>query len=317
MIRVNPDSFLWTENPMDFALKHTSSALVMYCNDNDLEPIRVALPSARMLSYVHPGVVEAAMNGYASGHTKACRRQRFHLHWSCEKDIPDTFPTDGGPDTRWHDLRSTFREAFNRGEPHDYDPVAADDPNWFGRLWMHDDYWVMIGAHEDASPLGGPTRIELPELPANITTAYEFDGFTLAFGPVPVTREGGKVYVTINNAFSAVLLPKPSCPPLVLIEADKGFLPVGKTPDGSNVDQYALPRGQSAHIKLKPFAPWRTDGGRLPNVDVKVFGLEQSAGSVALPGEFTITAPADAAPGNYIVKATGECLELKRWIRVK
>jgi|GEM_PF-1670548 len=337
MDEVDPDALLWTENPMDFTLKYSSSALVMYCNNDDLELIRLATPSARMLSYVHPGSIDAALNGYAAGRSGACRRGRYYLHWALERDIPDGFPKDGGPVMRWHELRASFRDVFNHGQPHDRDPVAPDDPRWLGRLWMGDKYWLMVGGHPDATDLDGPTRIELPELPGKITQAYEFDAYDLTRRKAPLTRKDGKVYVTVKSSFSAVLLPKPNCPPMVEMKAGRAVLPVGwrlgpeartkeldyNRPFG-NIDgrldaetaarQTARP-GAKIKLSLKVFAPWRNT--KRAKVRVKAYGLEQDVDAVQLPGVVTVTVPEDAEPGHYIVRVTGGCLELKRWVSVK
>jgi len=331
MDEVNPDSLLWTENPIDFTLKYSSSALVMYCNNDDLELIRLATPSARMLSYVHPGSTEATMNGYASGRVNACRRSTHFLHPSLIRERPKDFPEAGGPLMRWHEVRASFRDAFNFGEPHDRDPVAPDDPKWTGRLWMYDKYWLVVGGHLDATPLDGPTLIELPELPKNIAYAFEIDGRTLARRAVRVMRKGGKACVTVKSFSSAVLLPKPSCPPLVDVSASKGMLKPGEPFDARGLKIVGtagklgatphqgrpgspLKRGGRTKLSLKYFAPWRksTRG----KVNVKVYGLDQDAENVSLPATVTVTVPADAEPGNYMVRVTGGCLEAKRWLLV-
>lgn len=314
MDEVNPDALLWSENPVDYGFKHMSSALVMYCNNDDLEPIRLAVPSARMLSYVHPGSVEAAMNGYASGKIKACRTGTYFLHRSLMRKRPADFPEIGGPAVRWHELRASFRDAFNSGEPHDRDPIAPDDPKWTGRLWMHGKYWLVVGGHLDATPLDGPTLVELPELPKNITYACEIDGRDLTRRTVPIKRKDGKVCVTVKSSSSAVFLPKPNCPPLVDVTATKGMLKAGESLIQGKEEPRGLKRGGRTKLSLKHFAPWRkSTGGK---VNVKACGLDQDAENVSLPANVTVTVPADAEPGNYMVRVTGGCLEAKRWLLV-
>ena len=163
---------------------------------------------------------------------------------------------------------------------------------------MADDYWVMIGGHEDASPLAGPTKVKLPELPASVRCAYEIDTISLEIKPLELSRSSEGIFVTTTSGFGAVLLPTPQCRPLVLID--------NKLP--------TLKVGGEIKVAVKAFAPW---GERInPEVDIKVPGLQIETGHLTLPGEFTITVADNTMPGMYYIKITGDCLPLKRWIEV-
>jgi len=107
------------------------------------------------------------------------------------------------------------------------------------------------------------------------------------------------IYVTVTNGFSAVLFPTPACPAVVQL-----------------TDPPPAKPGGTLELELAAFAPWR-ESERATRVRVEVLGITDQPVEVELPGAATIAVPDDAEPGNYILRVTGNCLETKRWIRVK
>jgi hypothetical protein len=270
------------------------------------------------MGYAHPGSIEAALNGYAPGKTAACRESRYYLHKSCEREVPMRFPQHGGPSTRWHEIRATFRDAFNKGQLHDLDPVAEDDKRWVARLWMSDEYWLVVGGRIDASIPEDPIRVELPGLSAQIDQAWEIDVYDATLRPAVIERKNDRTYVTVKSSFSAVLLPFAECPPLLDIKATGGILEQGMRLDDPLVGRRALRRGESIGVSLAPFAPWRTGSDNWEvEVRINAYGLEQSVERAHLPATVTINAPETARSGNYLLRVTGDCLELKRRILVE
>ena len=299
MDEVNPDALLLTENFTDFYHESCDAALLMFYPGREIDAMRVAMPTYRALGY-HPGAVETALNGEIANRTHA---RRGNFVWGGKTPgfppKPEGYGDGAGPNLRWHELRATFREATWNGEVTDTDPVAPADPRWLGRLWKTRHYWLMVGGHEDASPLGGPTQVTLPELPQGVVQAWEFDAATLKRRDAQLRRDGNGIHVTVTSAFGAVLLPLPTCPPLVDVDG----LP-------------ALKPGQEAAVRLSPFAPWRTEPIAASGT-VSAPGLEVTPRKVALPGPVRIKVPNHVEPGHYPLRVAGDCLPLKRWLKVE
>ena len=302
MDEVRPDAYLTTEYSMDFFNESCNGALVMFYPGRDIEPMRVAIPTYRGQAY-HPGGIECALNGWISGFTTARRRD---WPWVIRPNPPPGFPLKPagygdfpGPELRWHELRATFAAATRSGTVTDEHPVAPADPAWLGRLWRTQHYWLLIGGHENGSALTGPTRVRLPELPEAVQHAYELDAATLAMGPANLVRDPQGTWVTVTSGFGVVLLPLPTCPPLLRVE-----------------DFPALEPGGSVTVALTALDVGRNTATRA-SATVAVPGLTRSPAEVAVPGQITIPVPQGTDKGYYALRVTGNCLPLKRWLHVK
>lgn len=295
---VNPQAILTTEYFCDYFNESTNGALLMVYPGHGLEPMRIAIPTYRGSGY-HPGAIETGMNGWIGGSVEAKRRS---FPWAGQPGFPakpENFGDDRGKILRWHELRPTFLAALWHGEVYDSVPFAPEDGEWIGRLWKATNYSLLLGGHLDGTPLSGPTRIRLPGLPANLSHAFEFDTETLALKRTELTRVGGQTDVEVTAAFSAVLFPSPSCPPLVQIE---GELPT-------------LKQGTTTEILCRAFTPWSSKRNQL--IEIKIPGLNVEPTSFRLPAHVRVTVPPDAQPGNYYLKVSGDCLPLKRWLKVE
>jgi hypothetical protein len=298
MDEVNPNALLLTEGPLDHLNTYCNGALQMFQPGHDIDAMRVAIPSYVGMAY-HPGAVESALNGWIGGKTFARRVEWPWSDYRGMKGRPATYAQGPGPETRWHELRASFPEAVVEGTVTLDDPQTPNAPHWIGRLWRGRRYWLMVGANEDGSPLPGPTRVRLPELPPQIKMAYEFDAETLAMHDAHLHWADGHPWVTVQSGFCAVLLPLPDCPPLLSLSENT----------------LSLKPGSAQEITLHTFCPWRTE---TPTVTVQVTapGLAASPTRIAIPGHLLLKAPTDAELGWYYLQLSGDCLPLKRWIRV-
>lgn len=292
----NPESSLWVEHPVDFYHEYIDGALLGTVIGFDLVPMRLSVPSLRLYGYCcgDGGATFRALNGNPGGFP--------HV----QLDLVSRGGSGGGTGEAlpWHELRPTFREAFLYGDPTDADPQAPDDPNWLGRLWRSPNYWLLVGGHLDASDLKGPTRITLPELPQQVRSAYEFDAATLKMRQAELTRTPDGIYVTVESGFGAVLLPLPDCPPLIQIS-----------------DLPSVKPGEQFTVKLSAFAPWRASPPQV-SVNLATPGLEPGGPTeVKLPAHTVVKVPEDTAqfrlPASFVIKVSGECLPLKRWMVVR
>ncbi len=313
MDEVNPQTTLWTEHPVDFYGKYCDGALCQRCPGAEVPPVRIACPTSyRLYYYGHRNNGDAglaALNGLVA--------ENPYLYVKAEDWgwIHGSFGRwkDAGPVTRWPELHATLREAMIYGYPTDVDPQAEDDDKWLGRLWCSPKYWVMIGGHAyidsepynahsylDGSPLAGPLRVKLPELPDSVDSAYEFDILTLKMEPAPLERTSEGIFVTVKNTFSAVFLPLPDCPPLIQMDDPSTLVP-----------------GQEVTVELTAFAPRRKKLVET-NVTVTAPGLEvDGSGEVTLPASVPLKVPEGAEPGKYFISVSGDCLLLKRWVDVR
>ncbi len=320
MDEVNPDAVLYTENLWDAVHRYCDGALPLHTPGFDQPPMALIVPNYRVRSH-HAGQAEAALNGWITAGTHAVRQDHGWL-WIDEP----AFLHPPGPQMKWHLIRPTFIETLKHPDMTGVDPYAPDDAQWIGRVWKADDYWLMVGGHFDASPLNGPTQVKLPDdLPGEIRYACEIDllGSNTDVGiddidPRILFRTGSGSFVTVRRAFSAVLLPRPTCPPLILVE--------GPLPDLAAGDQ-------NEPINLVPFAPW---GGKLnPQVTVTTYAFDVAAAhphygptaDLTLPAGAVLSIPADIplqtrgpALSLYKMTVTGmtdaDCLPLELWLEI-
>lgn len=300
--QINPNLVISTEFFMDYFHTYTNGALVMDCSGKEIDVMKVAMPSYLAMSY-HAGSAEAAITGAILSKPDS---RRTNWAWaSVGTEQPDGYPAGPGPILFWHALYPLFADALVNATITEWDPVASDDPKWMGHLWKNKDYWVLTGGHDDATPLdSGGTTVRLPELPLQVTHAFEFDLQTLTRQERPIVRRQDGLFIHLRSPVAAVLFPLPTCPPLPLIEV---------LPD-------VLPRKQASskvmRVNLQLFAPWN------PSLIAK----NRSSLAVDAPGfavtrvkddkqsaSFEIVIPANTEPGNYFFRVGGNCLPAKKW----
>jgi len=310
---VDPEVALFTETATDLVNLYFDGTLVMWCTAPDMAPMRLIIPGFVGRSY-HMGQVECALQGFICSSSRSVNQFGWALPgW--EKDFhsgleerpgfyPDAENKDDMskcPDLRWHELGHSFVEAVRRGTWHDTNPVAvnADVEEWVARLWMSPDYWLMTGGSRIARRPEAPVRFKLPELPESVRHAVEFDTETLAMRDATLERTPDGICVTVTNGFSAVLFPTPACPAVVQLTGPPPAKP-----------------GGAVELELAAFAPWRESEGAA-RVRVEVCGITDQPVEVELPAGVTVPLPADAEPGWYKVLVTGDCLRVKRWVRIE
>lgn len=293
MDEVNRDAILLTEGPLDAVHESCNGALQMFQPGYGIDSMRVAVPSLIGMAY-HPGAVEGALNGWIGGKTQA-RRQTWPWEHRGLGGKPAWYAEGGGPETRWHELRASFAEAIVDGLPGAEDAVAAGEPRWIGRLWKGKQYWLVVGATLDASPLKAPITVRVPGLQASVKQGMEIDAVTLEARPVTVQRVAGVAEVTLQSAFSALWLPHPGCPPMAQASLSKA----------------SVKRGETLEVEITPS---RRVGAAA--ITVTCPGLAAAPMAATLPGRVTLRIPADTLPGLYALRVEGECLPAKRWVRV-
>ena len=198
---------------------------------------------------------------------------------------------------RWAELRTSFSETLEQGDQVLPDPVGVvDEPqDYVARLWRGPRYWLLTAGHFAAWPLDKPVRFKLAELDEQINAAYEIDLTTLDAKPTELSREADGIYVTIHHGFSAVLLPTPQCPPLMITDPE---MPVLKA-DGTY------------QVRLKALAPWRQEKTDI-RINVVAAGMQSQPAQPSLPGVVELRVPPGLATGCYFLRITGDCLPVKR-----
>jgi len=311
---VDSDIVLFTEGATDMLALYCDGTLNLWVPGPDIAPMRLTVPNYIGLSY-HLGQVDCALNGFVPGTDYACNRYGWwNSHhgklWSPGLEHkPKNYPKpegDGylpwpGGKLRWHELGASFVQAVRHGDPTDINPVGIDqDPEeWASRLWRAREYWLLVCGSRAAYGSETPVRVRLPELPESVRHAFEFDVETLAMRDATLERTNDGIFVTVVAGFSAVLLPKPDCPPVV----ETSVLPI-------------LKPGEASRVKLTAFAPWRASTGD-SKVTVAVPGLTVSPREATLPAMVTLKAPRDAESGAYKLLVKGNSLPLKRWLTYK
>lgn len=294
MDEVNPDAILLTENPLDAVHESVNGALQMFQSGREIDAMRIAVPTMVGMAY-HPGAVESALNGWIGGKVTA-RRVTWPWEHRGLAGKPDWYADGPGPELRWHELRASFPEAIGEGRVATTDPSAPSDPRWVGRLWKARRYWLLVGGTLDATPLQGELRVIVPGLPARIRRAVEIDAQTLRPRDADLRRSGGMATIVVRSAVSAVIFPMPDCPPLMDISGE-----------------LRARRGGEITLDMKPIPL----GGRLPSrVRIACPGLIDGSLTARWPGSVRLVVPPAAMVGLYPLRGEGDCLPVKRWIRV-
>eukprot|EP01051_Picozoa_sp_SAG22_P002180 SAG22_NODE_96_length_20771_cov_33.186018_4_plen_405_part_00 len=305
-------SILSSEGYYDVFHPHTQMALVMWYPGRDIDAMRVALPEYRAAAYSpDAGDIETGLNGWlASGSMRALR-----MVWPygsacgapplsgfpgppCNYPAPGLGKNDaGGRTTRWTELRPTWVGALLPGKLSLKDPVAPQDPEFVSRLYLAETHALLLTARWNGSVPAGPTTIVLPaadggdaeagEALRGVEHAVEVDAYTLAVSTPAVNMVGGAAasLQVAAGGFSAVLLPKPSCPALLMLTP--AVVPVIDA-TGANATTIAL----GLHAPWQAAASTSTAAALAAAVTVKVTapGLILSASTLTLPGSLTIRA---------------------------
>ena len=296
---INPDLLLTTENSSDFFHRYTNGALVMHCAGKEIDAMRAALPTYLPIAY-HPGAAESAITGGIQKRITA-RRRHWPVAWPYIL-VPNAWapfwrPDGSGPELRWHELQPTFAEAVCYGEPTVTDPVAEADRKWRGHLWKSKRFWVLVGGYDDGAPLAGPLKIKLPKIPEDVRHAIEFDVATREFAEIPLNRDAAGDFIEVHHGLSAVLLPRPNCPPMITLR--------------NKVE--TIRANDTKTFNIVPYSPWRDDTLNIhANFEAPCFIASPVA--VRLPATVSLSAPAHLSAGHYYFRITGNVLPYKGWI---
>jgi len=298
--KTRPGTLIMSEWGTDFQVPYINSVMIHSHAGFAVTPARVAFPELYWLPHYPLGAFEAALNGWVTGTDGACtlgeaQDRAPQMPWPNKQRFKTL--KDHGPVTEYRKIRSQFFDAFVEGSTSDIDPYCRDDNFWRGTLFKSKDYYLLVGGYPDGTSLPGPRKIKVDYLPQEITTAYEIDAYNLEKRPAEIERDGSGIFVTVKSGFSAVLLPKPSCPPKIeaKVSEDK--------------------------ISLSMFAPWRKDLGKKKfKACIEVPGFEITGPSeVTLPAvvEYKKTAAIDE-PGNYYFIIRGDqALPYRGWFIVE
>jgi len=320
----NPGAVITSENKNEMTLPFLDGAHMNTHPGREIQPFRLVYPE--FSTECMNGGIPALLNnhgsivrdiiayeskvGFGDAHQESIKGVGIH---AIRPAVLDTLSLDEirsrTPLYRYAELRPTLREWAYHGDASNDDPVAVGIPEsraeeFVGRLWMAPNYWLLTAGHFAGWKQSKPTVFKLPKLPAAITSAHEYDLETLDLEPTALTRKGGNIHVTINHGFSAVLLPMPTCPPLIQF---------GEPPPE------VLRRGESYRLQLESIAPWLPNKRReLLDVTLAFPGLELGRAKLQLPGSVELTVPADTLSGHYYFSASAESsLPLWRVLRVE
>ena len=318
----NPDAVITSENKNEMTLPFLDGAHHNTHPGREIQPFRVVFPEFGSECLV--GAIPALLNnhgsivqhtiayqwrtGFGDAHQESIKGKGSHAGKPSVLDgMSDEEITARTPTYRYAELRPTLRDWALHGEATDEDPVAlvpdTRAEEFVGRLWKTRDYWLLTAGHQLGWEQPDPVKFRLPELPGEITTAWEFDLETLEVAPTSLYRGGEAVFVTLTHGFSAVLLPTPDCPPMVVTEWDFS---------------HPLVAGETARIDLALFAPWQSrDPTAGLEVSVTCPGLSLDSERLMLPASIGVDVPKNAWSGFYYLEAKAKrALPLWRTLRV-
>jgi hypothetical protein len=315
---VDPDVALFTEGATDITAQYVDGTLCMFACGQDIDPMRLVIPEFIGFSY-HLGQIDCALQGYVCACEYAANRQ--YAWWTAHSDglcgpglekKPSGYPDPPQSEiwgvwpqrkSRWFELQYTFKDAARGNDPVLDNPIAVDIKDaeiWSGRIWKSPKYWLLVCGSRWGQPFEKTVKVKLPELPEDIEYAVEFDTETLEMRETVLERTSDGIYVDTHYGFSAVLLPRPECPPIVEISESDLNIPV----TGSKT------------LVLKAFAPWNSQKAQFA-VSCEVPGLEVKNGhGLKLPGAIKVLPEENTEKGFYYLKVAGECLPLKRWFKI-
>lgn len=255
------------------------------------------------------GDIENGLNAWISSNRRGALRTSWPYAKGCGQPQqpgfpgrPCNYPTDGGAETRWHEVRPTFIETFLAGNVTDVDPRAVADPEMNARLYVGAGGWVMVAARWNGSTPAGPTTLDLPmSLPVDVTTAVEIDAYGLSTTVKPVLP--GARQVAVCGGFSAVYLRRRNGP---LVVQALPASPIILGPTNHSVVRLAVIG------TAKPQSAW---------VNISAPTLRLNASRVHLPAAVRLSAGPNTTALNsaefHRITITGEgCLPLVRWVQV-
>jgi hypothetical protein len=297
--KINPDLVISTEFFMDYFHESTNGALVMDCSGKEIDAMKIALPNYLALSY-HASAPEAAITGAIMNKTNSQRNNWAWPNVGTEK--PDDYKEGFVIELLWHELYSTFKDAVTYGEITEWDPEAVNDPKWMGHLWKSKYYWVLTGGHIDASTL--PVKeviVRLPELPANIKKAYEFNIITREMTEITIIQDENGIKIPLSSSVSAVLFPLSNCPPLPIIEQN-----------------IKMTTKSEMEVKVSLLASWIGTGKQLDlnSIHLSAPGFEVTKKVQGDGIIFTIHIDEDTPSNDFFYTVSGNCLTAKRWFPV-
>ena len=287
---VRPGVVIYTEFPLDYYSITNNGYLQMNYAGRNCTPMRVAFPHYQAIS-CHAGAFESALEGYTPA-LRGAGRSEF-LGWKPANYITGAggFP---GPELRFDEVLPAFREVYNDGQLEDVQ-LEADAPDWTGRFWRGERFWLLPGGPETIRPFGREVAIHLPEVPAGVRKIWRMDLRTLELRETQPSPSGDLVQ---DVDFAIFLLATARTPSWLTTTLPTTVL-----------------RGETLAFRLEAISL----SGEAParQAEVEIPGLLPQR-TVELPTTIFCEIPADVSPGNYYLKVTGdEVLELRRWFAVK
>lgn len=300
--KINPQMVISTENFMDYFHTYTDGALVMDCSGKEIDAMKIAMPSYLPMSY-HASSAEAAITGAIMSKLESHRQ-----NWAWDNvgtERPDDYPSGEGVRLPWYELYPTFADALTKGDITEWDPLATNDSKWMGHLWKDSHYWVLTGGHDDATPLAASEiEVKLPELPQQVTYAFEYNVETLEMKEIVICRSDKGIFIKLHYPVSAVFFPLPSCPPLPVI----------------NSSEIAGSFPSTIAINVTLFAPWNPESERknISSIAIRAPGFKVKKKSVnGNEVLLDLDISASIKSNNYFFQVEGNCLPVKRWFLVK
>ncbi|UCH34123.1 MAG: hypothetical protein JSV65_16520, partial [Armatimonadota bacterium] len=283
----NPNALLTTEAPVDWYGQWFHGALTQVY-PRDLPPMRLAVGPYRPYVYAPGGPVWGAVSGLPGGRT--C--------WEADLEALEA---------NWLCARSPVHDALVWGDVADEDPRASD-PSIVTRQFEGSGYWAVVAVRPAcADPFAWPQytglsdqrgayTITLPGVAADVEDAMLCDVETLSWSRLRVRRRGPDLLLNLYTNFALIILRRRDAGAVV------GF-----------DDPPALAPGDSAQIRVTALSK-----GAVTRARIVAPGLQVAPRHVTVPGNVTITVPADALPGMYAVSVTGDrILGVKRFLTVR
>jgi len=283
---VNPNAIITTEAPVDFYARSAHGALNSLC-PREIPPMRAAVPDYHPIIYGPLGPVWGSLSGYVGG----CGA--LEMNWECAR-----FPVD---------------ETVLWGEVEE-DP-APSQRRVVCRLFRGEDHWALVAARVnseepwlfprglDSQPAlgldhsGGAFQVRVRGLAALVESAVGFDVETLEPRPVAMTRSRDDLVLSLDSAWSLVVLRRSRCRPMV------SFGNLAPAAPGQRVPVHlclASPDQRASKVTATLLAPG--------------LGMRRKVG---IPGSSVLEVPETTPPGWYVVALDGPgVLGHKRFLKV-
>ena len=199
----NPGAVITSENKNEMTLPFLDGAHANTHPGREIQPFRLVYPEfstecmnggiPAMLNN-HGSIVQRIIAyewkvGFGDTHQESIKGKGSHaMRPAVLDDMSNEEIGARTPEYRYAELRPTLRDWVYHGDVTNEDPVAIGIPperaeELIARLWKTPHYWLLTAGHFAGWKQKKPTVFELPELPAEITSGYEFDLETLALTP--------------------------------------------------------------------------------------------------------------------------------------